>query len=318
MLINLDKTQQWKNDVVKSVDYYNKWFLNFAPTAFRDTRSKTAQQVLDALEHTSYLSDITPAILKLNPAILSILRMTTRPPLAHDRLVGLAGVSKNLVKTMEEKDRLPVRMNPALLESDLAKIVAVISSLLDEDVFPWLATKRRPTEDEKVRASMIVADRVCTALANPIVRNAQEKRQLDMISTLLEKKGYTLQKIGQATTIDSLPTGSYAFHLNVPVSVGIEGLRVNIPVDVAIKPKDTSKKPILIEAKSAGDFTNTNKRRKEEAVKHDQLRSTYGTSMQFLLFLCGYFDTGYLGYEAAAGIDWIWEHRIEDFEFLGL
>ena len=27
---------------------------------------------------------------------------------------------------------------------------------------------------------------------------------------------------------------------------------------------------------------------------------------------------GYLGYEAAEGIDWIWEHRIEDMEHLGL
>ena len=28
--------------------------------------------------------------------------------------------------------------------------------------------------------------------------------------------------------------------------------------------------------------------------------------------MCGYFDAAYLGYEAAEGIDWIWEHRIED------
>ena len=28
--------------------------------------------------------------------------------------------------------------------------------------------------------------------------------------------------------------------------------------------------------------------------------------------ICAYFDTGYLGYEAAEGIDWVWEHRIED------
>ena len=36
------------------------------------------------------------------------------------------------------------------------------------------------------------------------------------------------------------------------------------------------------------------------------------------LFLCGYFDSGYLGYEAAEGIDWVWEHRIEDFTEYGL
>jgi len=37
-----------------------------------------------------------------------------------------------------------------------------------------------------------------------------------------------------------------------------------------------------------------------------------------VLFLCGYFDSGYLGYEAAEWIDWIWEHRIEDLAQLGL
>ncbi len=76
--------------------------------------------------------------------------------------------------------------------------------------------------------------------------------------------------------------------------------------------------PLLVEAKSAGDFTNVNKRRKEEATKMTQLRRTYGKDVQFILFLCGYFDSGYLGYEAAEGIDWVWEHRIDDFADYGL
>ena len=73
-----------------------------------------------------------------------------------------------------------------------------------------------------------------------------------------------------------------------------------------------------MEAKSAGDFTNTNKRRKEEAMKIAQLRNTYGTSVRFILFLCGYFHSGYLGYEAAEGIDWVWEHRIDDLALFGV
>jgi XamI-like restriction endonuclease len=76
--------------------------------------------------------------------------------------------------------------------------------------------------------------------------------------------------------------------------------------------------PILIEAKSAGDFTNTNKRRKEEATKITQLQQTCGKRVEFILFLCGYFDSGCLGYEAAEGIDWIWEHRISDLDRLGI
>ena len=95
---------------------------------------------------------------------------------------------------------------------------------------------------------------------------------------------------------------------------------VNIPVNVAVmrhsaKPGDF---PLFIEAKSAGDFTNTNKRRKEEAQKIGQLRAKYGKSVEFVLFLCGYFDSGYLGYEAAEDIDWVWEHRIDDFQEFAL
>jgi len=76
--------------------------------------------------------------------------------------------------------------------------------------------------------------------------------------------------------------------------------------------------PLLVEAKSAGDYTNVNKRRKEEATKAGQLRQYYGENVKFVLFLCGYFDSGYLGYEAAERIDWVWEHRIEDFGAFGV
>ena len=74
--------------------------------------------------------------------------------------------------------------------------------------------------------------------------------------------------------------------------------------------------PVLIECKSAGDYTNTNKRQKEEAQKMNQLRGTYGNNLRYILFLCGYFDTPFQGYVASEGIDWVWEHRINDFDIL--
>lgn len=117
-----------------------------------------------------------------------------------------------------------------------------------------------------------------------------------------------------------MPAGTYAFRLNV--QVGREGTetQINIPIDTVIMPKKAKPKdlPLLIEAKSAGDFTNVNKRRKEEATKVTQLRNTYGERVAFVLFLCGYFDSGYLGYEAAEGIDWVWEHRIDDLASFGV
>jgi len=116
-----------------------------------------------------------------------------------------------------------------------------------------------------------------------------------------------------------MPSGTYANRLNVPVKRP-DQKRLNIPVDAVVMPKSAKpgELPLLIEAKSAGDYTNVNKRRKEEATKMNQLRDTYGKNMRFILFLCGYFDTGYLGYEAAEGIDWVWEHRIEELAKFGL
>lgn len=47
----------------------------------------------------------------------------------------------------------------------------------------------------------------------------------------------------------------------------------------------------MIECKSADDFANVNKRRKEEATKMQQLKNTFGENVVFDLFLCGYFDS---------------------------
>ena len=114
--------------------------------------------------------------------------------------------------------------------------------------------------------------------------------------------------------------GTFTFRLNVPSEQEGTGRHVNISIDVAIQPKtaQSGALPLLVEAKSAGDFTNVNKRRKEEAAKMSQLRRTYGEDVRYVLFLCGYFDSGYLGYEAAEGIDWVWEHRIADLEEFSL
>lgn len=114
--------------------------------------------------------------------------------------------------------------------------------------------------------------------------------------------------------------GTFSFRLNIQVLQEAGARKVIVPVDAVIMPiqAKVGDYPLLIEAKSAGDFTNTNKRRKEEATKIAQLRATYGNELRFVLFLCGYFDSGYLGYEAAEGIDWVWEHRIDDLAQLGV
>lgn len=318
MPVNLDKPHNWKVDIAQSVDMYNDWFMKFAPVAFRQTRIETTKTVEATLRATENLANIKPFILRKHPEVLSTLRMSTCPPIAVDRLIGLAGVSPSLVRTMEIDRKLPPRMSAAAMDTDLEKIATIIEKMADPDIFVWLGRETPATEGEIHRAATIVADRLCGAVANPIIRNAQEKRQLAAIKAWLEARQYRQVPIG--TRFDAMPSGSFSFRMNVPVKLegGIQ--TINIPVDAVIKPLNSDPKelPIFIEAKSAGDFTNTNKRRKEEAVKMAQLRSNYGGQVRFNLFLCGYFDSGYLGYEAAEGIDWVWEHRIDDLAEFGV
>ena len=106
-----------------------------------------------------------------------------------DRLIGLADASKNLIGRMEE-GKLPPKMRPPTLNAELTKLCRIISRLLDRDIFPWLDAGKDPTDHERDRASTIVADRLCSAVANPIVRNAQEQRQLALIGDWLDNRGY--------------------------------------------------------------------------------------------------------------------------------
>ena len=318
MTVNANKPERWKADIAQSVDLYNTWFMRFAPEAYRTERVTATEAVEAALRATDNLRNISPDLLSQRPLVLKMLRMATAPPIARDRLSGLANVSKSLIKTMEDKGRVP-RGGGAELRELLARMSGIIARLLDKDIFPWLDESREPTEAEVYRAATIVADRQCGAATDPIVRNAQEQRQLAMIARWLEARGYERIGVGTGATYQTLPAGSFTFHLNVPGTLE-NGNTVNITVDAAIKPLASASAalPILVEAKSAGDFTNTNKRRKEEATKIAQLRRCHGREIVFVLFLCGYFDGSYLGYEAAEGIDWVWEHRIDDLAELGL
>lgn len=319
MALNADKPSRWKADIARSVDYYNDWFMRFAPKTYRATRVRATEEVQSTLRRTENLAKLTVDLLCENPALLPMLRMMTAPPLARDRLIGLAKVSPNLVRSMELRKRLPPGMGDQVVRRELQRVCDLVMRLADRDIFSWLESHATPSDNDVFRAASIIADRHCGATADPIIRNAQEQRQLAAIKAWLEARGYSVTPPGHRKPRE-LQAGEFAFRLNVPVRTGPSKRQVIVPVDVAIMPMRAKKgnMPILVEAKSAGDFTNTNKRRKEEATKVAQLRATYGERTRYFLFLCGYFDTGYLGYEAAEGIDWVWEHRIDELGKLGL
>jgi hypothetical protein len=251
------------------VDAYNDWFMRFASKAYRNTRVKTTQQVEAALESTANLANIAPAPLRADPAVVQMLRMCTAPPIARDRLIGLAKVSRGLVKSMEcGEHRLPPRMPRTEVDAQLARIGDMILRLADRDIFTWLDGGRTAAAAQVHRAATIVADRLCGAVADPIIRNAQEARQLAVIGDWLKARNYQFIEAGEGTRSKAMRAGTFCFRLNVPVDQSNRRRRINVPVDVAIMPAGARARdlPLLIEAKSAGDFANVNKRRKEEAA----------------------------------------------------
>lgn len=317
MPVNRDQPDRWKADIARSVDLFNEWFLMFAPRAFRDTRLARTQSVEAAFGWTENFTSLTPQLLRDHPDILQMFRMACCPPIARDRLIGLSRAAKSLVNQIEKKNAVPTKMRAATFEAEANKMIAVIRKLIDPDIFVWLGRAEKPQAAEIHRAATIIADRLCGAIADPIVRNAQEERQLNLIERWLAERGYV--RVTKGVRFSAMEPGTFGFRMNVPVKLENER-SVNIPIDVVVKPKEARRDalPIFIEAKSAGDFTNVNKRRKEEAAKMNQLRRSYGDEVRFILYLCGYFDSGYLGYEAADGIDWVWEHRTDDLAELGL
>lgn len=315
-IINRRNTELWKEDTIKSVSLYNDWFLNFAPSTYTKERKRAMEQVGLAIRQTNNFH-FTTTHLKEHPEFIPILRMATTPPIARDRLIGFSGVKPSFIKNMEE-GRLPQRISEEEKEDCLNRLALVLNKLLDVELFSWIQKGNTPTVEELKIAECIVADRLCGTLSDPIIRNEQEKRQLKVICDFLVSEGYTFVDSKDVTSFSEMEQGTFTYHLNVPVRMSRLG--VNMPIDVVIKRKECSEDtlPLLVECKSAGDFTNTNKRRKEEAQKIEQLKTTYGNNVDFVLFLCGYFDSGYLGYEAAEGIDWIWEHRVKDFKKAGV
>ena len=308
--INADKPHLWKADIAASVDQFNQWFMTFAPQAFRSTRTKTTEHVKTALLATDDLRKLHADTLQANPGALPTLRMCTAPPLAVDRLIGLAGVNKSLIGRMED-GKLAVRMKPQLLAEHLGAVCRVLIKLLDHDIFPWLEAGTTPTDHERDRASTIVADRLCGAVAKDTVRRAWRNHQRSVVAVFLDSLGYR-----EARTLDDADRslnepGAYALDVSLPFAMGDDSI---LPVDVHVIPIDRrlNGKPLLLDFGSSQDAREAAVAIGRAVKKRRAVDMTYGESARYALMLGGTYDAGNLGTLAAERIDWVWQHRVQE------
>jgi hypothetical protein len=311
--VNREKSpEDWSGDIDRSVGQYDEWYLRESPTMWVHARRRAVDEAVAAMGAFGDFGDVSVGALKASPGCLSMVRMAVSPKMARERFIEFAAVKKSLVETMEKKGVLPKRAVD--VDASLRRICEFVVPLFDPELFPWLADGRKPTRREREDALLILGERRAGANYDSELRNAQEARQKVLMRGFLESHGFS----ESADLALEMPAGTFAFGRNVPIPQGV-GKNRNLPVDCVIAPKRKSLPLACVEMKSAGDYTNVNKRRKEEAEKHVALTTAYGDRAVFLLQLFGYFNPGYLSFEAAAGIDWAWDHRLEDLGgYLGI
>jgi hypothetical protein len=143
-----------------------------------------------------------------------------------------------------------------------------------------------------------------------------EKKQFIALKRWLVRHGYKQITSDEVSNFDAMPPGT--FTIPITRSAGKKHPPVKTPIDCLVNPIRTSKlyKPFVIEIKTSGNATTTTRWRRKETQKFMQLKERYGENIGFMLLFCGYFNPGYLGYAAAEGIDWVWEHRLGDLSSL--
>jgi hypothetical protein len=296
---------QWEGDIGRSVAEYADWYLQEAPVMWVAARTQAVDEAARGMAAFDDFNEVSVERLKANPQVLPLLRMAISPKMARDRFVEFVGVKKNLVVKMEREGVLPKRMLD--VDANLQRICDFVVPLLDPQLFPWISDARMPTPGERDDALLVLGDRRAGAIYDSDLRNAQERKQKALMREFLESHGFE-----ESFEVPfEMPPQTFGFGRNVPIPQGSKKRR-NLPCDCVVAPVDPSLPLVCVEMKSAGDYANVNKRRKEEAEKHDALERAYGEDVIFLLQLCGYFDAGYLDFEASAGIDWAWDHRLTD------
>lgn len=301
------KPSAWRRDIDRSTAEYDDWFENTAKTVLQEQRDNAAKLAIATMRETRDLRDLSPKALQKHPASLYVLRQAVLPPLARARLVNFTGVNPSLVDRMEKRGTVGA-VTPEV-EGNLEALAEYLEPHLDPDLLPWLADDRKPTKRERDRALLLLGDRHARAMFDTEFRNAQEHRQKDRLRQYLKKRG--LVEGDKSVPVAKLPAGTFVMGRNL-VGKTATGGNQNLPTDCVIKPIKKSLPLVALEMKSAGDFVNPNKRRKEESSKHEALDRAYGKRAVMVLQLFGYFDEVYLEFEASAGLDWIWDHRLKD------
>ncbi len=309
-IMNAKSIEKWESDRSIAKTEIIDWLST--ATSTKDLRSDLEEKTRKNFEKFLEFGDIRKAV-EENPEILTSLRALTRRDIGTSQISTFLNVGTITYESIEKREK-PVSL---ILEN----LVSLFEKELDDSLAAWIIERRMPSEQELSRSVIVASDRILKRSAATELRYKHEPRQLGKLKAFLDAQGYSEVN---GTKINSpqldMKPATYAFRVNIDGTT-VDGVNLKQNVDTLIMPKTNLKSvlPIFLEAKSMTDEVNPNKRQKEEAQKVDNVRRRWQSNnekLNFVLLLGGTVPKRYLEVEAGSGLDWIWEHRIEDLKIL--
>jgi hypothetical protein len=159
---------------------------------------------------------------------------------------------------------------------------------------------------------------------NPVkarrVHQAQVHWYLGLIQSWLAARGYDHLDGSRFPGSPEIPSGTFASRHKSYIRPSGGSHRDWVQADVVVKPKQLASDslPIVVLTALFGSAGESFRRRKTEVNRISKFRLAYGEDDPIVLALWGHVDAGYLGCQAAEGINWIWAHRLSDFTECGI
>jgi len=309
--MNSGSPERWEADRIRARDEMISWLAENAESS--QLRIELENKSLLAVQLLEKNLSIRESVSTF-PESLTVLRALTRRDIGTSQFATFTGFGVSIIRSIERGINAPSEF--------IKEATLILEGELDYALVPWLQERRGATVEERNRAVHVSADRILRRITSTALRYQHEPRQLEKLESFLIAQG--LKKTDFTTLVDPLVDvipGTYAFRVNVNGKTS-EDLILKQNVDVLIKPFSYAPDalPIFMEAKSMSDEVNPNKRQKEEAQKINNLIRMWGSrstsDIIYLLLLGGTVPRRYLEVEAGSGIDWIWEHRVEDIKLL--
>lgn len=314
VLMNANREELWDSDITIAENQIKKWLAEYRNHGA--SRTDLENELTSRIENAEWGGTIRDAI-EDQPRVLAALRALSRRDMGTAQFSDFVGIGKTRLERFEAGETVK-----NLPDDFTAKCDDLLSGELDEELVPWIFEGRAPERDEAERAAIVAADRQLRRSASTALRYAHEPRQLGHLSRYLTDLGY-VEITGGGPVTDprtGLPQGTFSYRRSIMGAMA-NGGELSQSVDVMIMPRGAQhgSLPVFMEAKSMTDKVNPNKRQKEEAQKAAGLRARWelpGEKLNFVLLLGGTVPRRYLTVERDCGLDWVWEHRIQDLGVL--